>query len=196
MNLTKFEKIDEQTIKIVLSLKDMSDYDLTYEQMDYNDLATRKAILKIIQKIQGKTGVSVESSKLFIETFPNTDGGCIMYINLLNPSEELGFPQKERQSFDTPLIFEINNIDLVVAAAKRLFKKQNHLIINSSLYLLGQKYHLLIYSYCRMEKRILRMTEEYGSYLGKGAILAAVTKEHAKEIVSDHAIETILHYLE
>lgn len=196
VSLTKFEKIDEQTIKIVLTVKDMSDYDLTYEQMDYNDQTTRKAILKIIQKIQGKTGVSVESSKLFIETFPSTDGGCIMYINLLTPAEEQSYPQKRKQSFDTPLIFEVNTIDTVVDMAKRLFKKQNHLIINSALYLFENRYHLFIYSYCRMEKRIITIAEEYGTYLGKGAVLAAVTREHAKEITSDHAIETLLYYLE
>ncbi len=190
----KIEIIDEKTIKILLSVQDMQEFHLTYEQMDYNDTVTRKAILSIVQKIRQDTPVDLEMSKLFIEAFPDKSGGCILYVNLIEP-RQLQSLKSGKQSFDTPLIFLLENIDLVAGVSSRLLQEYSHLIIHSSLYWLEKKYCLLLYTYCRMEKKIIYILSEYGSYLGKGAILSAFVQEHGKEILTDNAIETITQYL-
>lgn len=190
----KIEIIDEKTIKILLSVEDMQEFHLTYEQMDYNDTVTRKAILSIVQKIRQDTTVDLEMNKLFIEAFPDTSGGCILYVNLIE-AQQMQSLKSGKQSFDTPLIFILENIDLVAGVSSRLMKEHSHLIIHSSLYQMEQRYYLLLYTYCRMEKKIICLLKEYGSYLGKGAILSAFVHEHGKEILKDNAIETITQYL-
>ncbi len=186
----KIEIIDEKTIKILLSVQDMQEFHLTYEQMDYNDTVTRKAILSIVQKIRQDTPVDLEMNKLFIEAFPDTAGGCILYVNLIEP-QQMQSIKSGKQSFDTPLIFLLGNIDLVAGVSARLLQEYSHLIIHSSLYWMEERYCLLLYTYCRMEKKIICILKEYGSYLGKGAILSAFIREHGKEILNDNAIETI-----
>lgn len=173
----------------------MCDFDLTYDQMDYNDRATRRVILDIIQRVKTKTSLNMESNKLFIEAFPYSDGGCIMYVNIIDSEEATLTKKKEKVSFDTPLVFEFNDIDALTVISKRLMQKHSHLITNTSLYLYEGKYRLLIYTYCRMESKLIGALHEYGTYIGKGAVLSAVVHEHAKLIAQDHAIETIVQYL-
>lgn len=191
----KIEKIDEKTIRILLSAKDMEEYHITYEQMDYNDAATKRAILNIVQQIRQKSNIGIETGKLFVEAFPNEDGGCILYVNVIDPVTEEKFPCRERSSFDTPLVFEFDSIDFLTAACSRLWVHDSHLIIKTSLYLYEKKYRLLLYTYCRMEQKIIRLLQEYGHYLGKGAVLSAFVKEHAKPILTDRAVETVIEYL-
>jgi negative regulator of genetic competence, sporulation and motility len=190
----KIEKIDEKTIRILLSAQDMEAYHITYEQMDYNDLATKRAILNIIQQVRQKANIAVEFSKLFVEAFPNDDGGCILYVNV-SDSFTAAPVERKTTSFDTPLVFEFDSLNLLTAACSRLWIHDNHLMIKTSLYLYEKKYRLLLYTYCRMEQKIIQQLQEYGHYIGKGAVVAAFVKEHAKTILSEHAVETIVRYL-
>lgn len=191
----KMEKIDDKTVKVTLSLKDMADYDLTYEQMDYSDPETRRALMEIVKKIQRRTRLDLTSSKLFIEAYPSPDGGAVLYINFIElETFEQSIP-KNQKSFDTPLVFEIADIDLVTDICNRLFQEYNHLIINSSLYHCEEIYYLFLYTYCRMEEKIIAILEEYGDYLGKGAIPAALVREHSTEIIGENALETIVKYI-
>ena len=137
----------------------------------------------------------MESGKLFVEAFPDENGGCILYVNVMNPLPEDQFSCRERSSFNTPLIFEFDTLDLLTAACSMLWNHDSHLMIKTSLYLYEKKYRLLIYTYCRMEQKIIPQLQEYGLYLGKGVVLSAFVKEHAKPILTDQAVETILKYL-
>lgn len=192
----QIEQIDNRTVKIILTEEDMQQYSLTYEQMDYNDRTTRRAILNIMEQVQSRTSLDVEQNKLFIEAFPSDHGGCVLYINLVNAKENGKSFQKERPSFDTPLIFSLDTVDILAASCRRLFYDYAHLIIKSSLYTGDRSgYILLLYTYCRSNQRIINIMTEYGDYLGKGAVRAAHHKEHGRELITDNAIETILECL-
>lgn len=189
----QIEQIDHRTVKIILSVEDMEQYALTYDQMDYNDRTTRRAILSIMEQVQSHTTLDVEQNKLFIEAFPGDGGGCVLYVNLVNVRDNGKTFQKERPSFDTPLIFQLDTVDILAASCKRLFYDYAHLIIKSSLYTGDRSgYVVLLYTYCRSNQRIINIMTEYGTYLGKGAVRAAHHKEHGRELITDNAIETIL----
>lgn len=183
----KIEVLDHKTVKVFLSAADMQNFSLTYEQMDYHDPATRKAISQILHQLRGETDLNIDSCKLLVEAFPQEEGGCILYINLILPQAE----KSERNSFDTPLIFRLETIDSVAGVSKRLVSKYSHLLIHSSLYILEGNYFLLLYTYCRREHTIISVLEEYGTLFGKGAILSAFVQEHGQQILEKDAIEVI-----
>ncbi|MEG0570484.1 MAG: adaptor protein MecA [Oscillospiraceae bacterium] len=192
----QIELIDENTVKVIISKSDMSDFKITYEEMDYKNVQTKKIISKAIEKIKSETALDITSSKLFVEAFPYIDGGCILYMNVIElKSQTIGTKKRYRTSFDTPIIYTFDNIDKVVNVSKRLIENYNHVILKSSLFFCKKKYYLLLYTYFKMDDKIGSALKEYGSFFGKGAIPSAIVKEHAKEIIETYAIETLTKYI-
>ena len=48
-DLVNIEKIDNQTVKIILSTSDMKDFKISYDEMDYNNPVARKAIISLLK---------------------------------------------------------------------------------------------------------------------------------------------------
>ena len=189
-DFVKIEQLDEKTIRILLSAVDLEQMHLTYEEMDYSSAATKRAVSLILQRIRAQTDLPLDHRRLLIEAFPESSGGCILYLNLMD--EPL---RQERHGFDTPLVFGFDGLDPLVAVSGRLLNEFSHLIVKTELYLDESGYRLLLYTYCRMEKRIIQLLQEYGTYLGKGAVLCAFVKEHAKPLLTENAVESIVTYL-
>jgi len=106
------EKIDNQTVKIILSTSDMKDFKISYDEMDYNNPVARKAIISLLKLASEQTSINLSQNKIFIEAFPVKGGGCVLYINLLG---EVGTNSIKQEDFEAPLIFMIENLNLVIA---------------------------------------------------------------------------------
>ncbi len=182
------EPLDRQTVKVILSGKDMKQFSLTYENMDYEDPATRKVILRLLQKVQESTRLDFAQGKLFIEAFPDEEGGCILYLNLLTnlPTESL-----PKNGFHTPLIVSLCGSEEVIGLCKTLFFRYSHLILKSSLYKNKDAYILMIYSYYKQDQKLCAILHEYGDLLGRGEVAAGIIHEHARAILPSQAVERI-----
>ena len=184
------EFVDQKTVKIFLSNRDMSEFNITYEKMDYRDIDTKKAIMKILKEIQKEGGHDFRSGKLLIEAFPNKGEGCVLYISNIKPENE-----KIKKRSETPLIFQFNGIDLLCDATKRLFMQYSHLILKSALYLVDGKYSLVISSYYKLDEKLIIFMDEYGATWGCGEIKNAFIKEHGKVLMKSNAVEEIVEYI-
>ncbi len=77
----KIESNGEEKITVTLSHIDMADLDITYDEMDYSNIETRRVIWTILDKAQKTLGKSVDTDgKLLIEVAPLSDGGCILHF--------------------------------------------------------------------------------------------------------------------
>lgn len=77
----KIESNGEEKITVTLSQTDMSDLDITYDEMDYSNIETRRVIWTILDKARKTLGKSVDTDgKLLIEVAPSEDGGCILHF--------------------------------------------------------------------------------------------------------------------
>ncbi len=193
----KIELIDRQTVKILLSVHDMQDLAITYDQMDYKDPGTKRAIVALLHKVRQETQVDLSGGKLFIEAFPHCEGGCILYISVLEsqvkaPAQK---PKRYRGSFNTPLIFRFQDVEELITVCDKLFRQYSHLVLKSSIYLLDQAYILMIYSYFKLDGKIAALVGEYGEVLGKGTVKCSFIKEHAKPLIENTAIETMVEHL-
>lgn len=186
------EKLDDRTIKIILSTSDMKDFKISYDEMDYNNPAARKAIIRLLKLASEQTSTNLSQNKLFIEAFPSKGGGCVLYINILGVA--LGNSIKQ-EGFDAPLIFMIENLNELRKLCAKLYLGYNHLILKSSLYQTDEKYILTIYSYFKLDARLIAAVKEHGEFLGKGEIKNRIIGEHASTIVENNAVETIRNYI-
>lgn len=185
----KFEFVDLQTVKVILSPTDMDNFSITYEQIDYDDPATRRVIVYLLKQIRQETSIDLTRGKLFIEAFPFEEGGCVLYINQISKETTA-----KSHGFHTPLIFRLSSLDSVIQACQSLYFRCLHLVFKSSLYEVQGNYFLFIYSYVKMEKKILTVLGEYGNYTGEGPLLAAKVAEYGHPIVLNQAVETMLCY--
>ncbi len=77
----KIESNGEEKITVTLSHIDMADLDITYDEMDYSNIETRRVIWTILDKAKKTLGKSVDTDgKLLIEVAPAADGGCILHF--------------------------------------------------------------------------------------------------------------------
>ena len=77
----KIESNGEEKITVTLSHIDMVDLDITYDEMDYSNIETRRVIWTILDKARKTLGKSVDTDgKLLIEVAPLEDGGCVLHF--------------------------------------------------------------------------------------------------------------------
>lgn len=189
----KIELLDDKTVKVVLSNADMVQFNLTYDEMDYKNPDTKRVILQLVDQIKREVSVDLSTGKLFIEAFPYADGGCILYVNLLDISSSKAKQgsHKYKTSFDTPIIFCFKDVSALAGLSKRLITKYGHIILKNALYLDQDKYYLLIYTYFKMDDQLLHLLTEYGQFYGKGSLVSSIIQEHAKELIASEALETL-----
>lgn len=188
----KIEPLDRQTIKIVLSKSDMQQMSIEFEQMDYSQPATKRMIMQLLQQARDETNLDFTKGKLLIEAFPTPDGGCVLYLNLIQRSYSTN---KNNRGFNTPLIFKIQNLDQLCIVSKKLYQNYHHLILKSTLYSENNQYILMVYSYYKLDDKLIAIINEHGSLVGKGEIKSRLIEEHTHLIVKNKAIETICEYL-
>ncbi len=188
----KIEMLDQQTVKVILSQLDMEELSITYEELDYSRPDTRKIILQLLRRVREKTELDFTKGKLFIEAFPSQEGGCVLYLNLIEQTLS-----KNRHEFSTPLIFSFSNIEELSKLCNKLLTRYHHLILKSALYHHTEesKYILMIYSYYKLDDKLIAIVKEHGTLIGKGNIKKCIIDEHAKLIMKEQAIETVAKYL-
>lgn len=185
----KIEMLDEKTVKVLLSKLDMNNYHLTYDEMDYRSPDTKKVLLRLLDEVKRQVKIDLSGGKLFIEAFPYVDGGCILYVNLLDArSTRDTVAQKSRTSIELPLIITVDGIKHLGPLCGQLKKRMGEIILKNELYRLDDKYCLLIYTYCRTDSELVRLAGEYSCKCTKGPIAAARVREHGSPLISEDAI--------
>lgn len=180
----KIEVIDENTMKVLLSRRDMERFRITFDELGGQNEGT----IRLLEEICAQSELEITRGRLLIEAFPYADGGCILYLNRMAPP-------RRRASFDTPLVFAFDSLDTLTALAKRLESQYGHVILKDALYFMNGTYYLLIYTYFKMDAQLAHLLNEYGSFVGKGAVPSAMVKEHARELIPSDAAQTLLRYL-
>ena len=182
--------IHENKLKVILTAEDMAELDLDYEQMDYADPQTRKALMRILKEGKAQAGFSPHKTKLFIEVYPCDGGGCVLYFtNLYAAAKEGG-----SCSGMDPVLFQFQDVDVLTQGACMVFDRYSHRIYKSSLYLLDGCYRLIVWPLDYSDRLSVYFLSEYGEKVGEGELLAAFTEEHGQELIRDNAIDILSKY--
>ncbi len=195
LNALKIELVDQKTVKITLDENDLDEMSLSFHDTDGAASETKRAVRGLITKIKEETELDLTGGKLFIEAFPDVNGGCVLYVNVIDRNRGGLHSKKNSPGFNHPLIFRFKTLDSLLGACEHLFKQYSHLVRKSSLYLLDQEYFLTLCSYLRTDDKLVKLLSEYGQYFGKGEIRLSFIREHARCIIEDAAVETLVDYV-
>ena len=188
----KIEAPQENRIVVELTRADMSELDITYEEMDYSNIETRRVIWTILDRARTVLCRDIDpSEKMLIETVPTEDGGCVLYFTVLGRAIRLAGThggmrmRKDRASF----AYTFRSLSDLTACAARL-RSVCQSPLSSDLYRIGETYCLRVQTDlpCRSVRALL---SEYGERCADGAMQSAYLREHGDLLAEGDAVEKL-----
>lgn len=163
-------------IIVELSKKDMLDLDITYEEMDYSKIETRRVIWTILEKVRDSTGRDVDpTGNLLIEVTADSQGGCVLCFTVGEKKRTFDYRQPLRLTKTTDsMIYEFENendlLDMIYTVGRNNFENANKIFKNKNRFRI-----VLSKLPCSRDKKII---EEYGTYVGRDELSLAYTAEY------------------
>lgn len=170
------QPISNNKFVVGLTKADLSDLEITYDEMDYSNIETRRVIWSILDAVRESTGRDVDpSGNLMIEAAPDCHGGCLLLFTVPNSSKNVTTGTVISKT--SPLqIFEFNNADDLLDAIKIIGYES----IGGKVFTSGGKYRAEIMA--EKATAFSHILEEYGRFISKDPLSCASTHEHWLEI--------------
>ena len=73
--------ISDDRLKVILTSSDLTGYGIRIEDIDYDNTETRRVFWTILDKAKNETGFDAAISRIFIQIYPDSSGGCEMYVS-------------------------------------------------------------------------------------------------------------------
>ena len=184
----KIESTSKNNIVISLSSKDLDELGITYEDMDYKNLDTRRVIYTLLQEASDKLDRDIHpSGKMLIEAIPDPFGGCVLYFTVYQSDADKDEYIQTTSKFNLMCEF-INENDLIDAS--RVIVNTFINTPSSKLYTNGDHYRI-IFSCVSKHKKLKSMMCEYCNTLTENTNKIAHTKEHWICLCATDAIERL-----
>ena len=196
--------INESKLKVVCEEKDLNTYGITTDSLEYGDASSRRFLEDMLSEAKARFGFETAKHRILIQLFPDSDGGCEIFISKLGllqpPSENTENEQNtvsSKQNEPIQKIFFFESLSFLIEACKRL-SFLPHSKNSSAFYIEQQGYYLYLEaekSYSLDEYGITTLDEysfllEYGEPQNTKEKLPYL-KEYAKCICKDSAVETL-----
>ena len=182
------EIISSNTIKIILNENDMSLYDISFDKLDRSNPETKRLLIDLIDNIKDEKNIDLSSERLFVEAFPKDDGGCLLYLSILNSNVKV---TPEKSSLYNTLICKIDSPEVLLSVTSKIYEMFNHILHNSELYYSDGTYQLILQIFKKAYKKLKTILGEFCQISGNGEIEASAIREHYTCIFPINAIEEI-----
>lgn len=188
----KIEAMQENKIVVELTATDMTELDITYDEMDYGNIETRRVIWTILDRARHTLQRDIDpSEKMLIETMPTVDGGCMICFTVLDHAVRTAHfhPAFRLHKEPTSLVYAFSNLSDLVGCAARL-RASGRKLPKSSLFFLDGEYRLHLQSALplRFFKTLLN---EYGTACPESPFALSFLREHGKLLCEGNAIENL-----
>lgn len=183
----KINSSADNRITVDLTKQDMAELDITYEEMDYSTIETRRVIWTLLDEAGKALGRELDPSRrMIIEAVPKSEGGCVLNFTLLDAGKRINSQKHFLKKQSGCILCEFSNLDSLYRAAENcIFSGE------SSLYELNGKYRLLLKSTDDV-RNILRCFSEFGTVAECDALNCEYTKEHWNLLAQKNAVSLLL----
>ena len=175
----------DNRICVKLTIQDMVELDITYEELDYSNIETRRVLWTLLDEARHKLGREIcLSQKMIVEAVPDNDGGCTIFFTV---NENKNTKQSKKQLIKlagSKIICGSVNIDNMINLAKVI--SSNGKISKSELFTDGTSYRMIIRQDSSVTENIESIICEFCDIYDAGT--AASTYEHWKILASPDAL--------
>lgn len=116
----KIEMQSGDKIMVELTDSDMKSLDITYEDMDYGNIETRRVIWTLLDEAKRVLGRNIDpSERMLIEAMPGENGGCTLLFTVL-PFDAGTRKKLVMKKSTEPVLMLAENRDALLSAVKLL----------------------------------------------------------------------------
>jgi len=207
----KIERIDDNRIKITISLADLEERNIDLSSLNYNSPEAQELFWDMMEEAEIRFGFDISDSQLLIEPVPDSDAGFIVIITKVNDEEEnfesiqkyiknkfkrndLKVKKKNRKIYSSLLIYSFKDFDDLCELCKKISPLYCG---DSSLYKIKSTYYLVMTRNCfTMEdtKLFEAFLGEYGHKVSNPGFFEGYLNEYGEVIIEHNAIELVDKY--
>lgn len=177
--------INRDKIKVLLTASDMERLKLTYEELDYQNQSSKRALSEMLSFVKTKTGVDFTNTELYIEAFSNNDGSCAVWFSRF---DEIPPNKRKRTPLNTktsPVIYEFKRIDDAAQFARACLENIDPL----NLYSYNGHYRLVFDK--KSAQRFTPLLAEFGQWCGSGSIELSFLDEHGELLLTRDTLKML-----
>ncbi len=175
----------DEKIAVTLSHQDMNELDITYDEMDYSNIETRRVIWTVLDEAKRVLGKPINTDgRLLVQVSPADDGGCLMLFTQMPLLENNSKKRLVMKKDAEPILWQAFDSDSFIDALG-ILKNKTQFIRNIEGYLYKNKYYIIIHpkpSFC--EKIDLALCEYGESEEGDKGRISKIY-EYGKPLLSE-----------
>jgi adapter protein MecA 1/2 len=199
----KIEKINDNKIKITLSVNDLQERDLNFDNLTYNSPQTQELFWDMMHQAEMEYGFSAYDCQLFIEAVPSPGETLIITVTKISADtdfesihkfikskfkkSELRTKKKFKKAPVSLLIYSFDEFENLCSVSNAI--SNNH-IEDSSLYKYKDSFYLMIHLKAPSAKvdSIDATAIEYGNKVSQPNLMEGILNEHGNVIIDSDAI--------
>ncbi len=180
--------LNEYRIGLTLSHKELDYYGITYEELDYSNIETRKFLWKITEDIRKNCGYNISlSGKMLIEVMRDREEAIKIYLTFLSRKSSDDYSLKQLIKNDIkPVTAEFFCFEDMLEAAVCLKGD-----IKSSLFERNGKYRLVLMPEEKDRESVIFSLCEFSQLLSDCPVEKASSEEHWTLIASSLALSQL-----
>ena len=205
----KFEKLNENKLRIIISSQDLLDKHIDFHSFMSNSLETQDIFLDILDKAEKEVGFITKNHKVRIEAFAMNNEDFIFTVTKLSEKNEkeiykqtkLKFKRKKTENSILQSVYKFACFDdfLSFTASLKNSNIKNIEIFSKSviLYTYKNNYYLVlnnINEQYKYNKKIFTLLTEFSSYINNSELFASKLAECGKIYFKNNAIKTCQKY--
>lgn len=206
----KFEKLNENKIRITLSNQDLIEKDIDFNSFMSNSIETQDLFLDMLEEAEQKVGFVTKDHKIKIEALAMADGDFVLTITRFGKREEketqlssknkkIKAKRKSTTLNSENLVYSFNTFDDFCLFCSFVGNIKNFSTIAKStlLYTYNNKYYLL-FSKLNLNhpyiKNFYTLITEFGTYVNNSDLFSYKLYERGNLILKNNAIKLCLKY--
>lgn len=178
----KIQADGEEKISVILTKSDMTALDITYEELDYSNIETRRVIWTILDEARKVLGKPVDiDNRLLIRASPADDGGCFLQFTRLSEAVDPKRKKLIMKKEDEPLLLCSFDENAFLDCFTRL-KGYESKLKNTEAYFYEGCYHIIVYPAPTYAENLLFTLCEYGDAVRAPRTYISELYEYGKQL--------------
>lgn len=205
----KFEKLNENKIRITLNTQDLIDKNIDFHSFMSNSKESQNLFLDMLEEAEKKVGFVTKDYKLRIEALAMSDGNFILTITRFGKSSEsavkpskpgnLKIKRKNLDMTSKQLIYKFRTFDDFCNFSNFISKINNSYNIAKSTVLYAyQNAYYLCFNNINIDhpciKQLYTLITEFGTYVDNSEIFSRKLTECGKVVIKNNAIKTCVKF--
>ena len=204
----KFEKLNENKIRITISSKDLIEKNIDFNSILSNSTETQDLFLNVLEEAEEKVGFITKDHKIKIEALAMADGDIVLTITRfgkkdcddnyqISKNKKLKVKRKQTNLSSENLVYAFNSFDdfCLFASYVNTIKNYNTIAKNTVLYTYNDTYYL-VFSKLNLNhpyiKKFYTFITEFATYVNSSELFYYKLLERGKIVLKNNAIKLCL----